>query len=82
MRTSHYSKGLEKKRVKFILAYFQQVDVCIDVSYGGDLIKELLGVTGGGALVMFPLLGSYYLFVIGSLTLVAEMIARTLGIGL
>jgi hypothetical protein len=82
MMTKHYSNYLEKKRAKSILAYFLRVNVCINVSYDGDLIKVLLEVTGGGALVMFLLVGYYYLFIIDSLTLVVDLIARRLGIGL
>ena len=80
--SQHYLNYLEKKHVKFIQAYFLQVNVCINVSYDGDLIKVLLGVIGGGALVMFLLVGYYYLVVIDSLILIADLIVRRLGIGL
>ena len=80
--TKHYSNYLEKKRAKSILTYFLLVNVCINVSYDGDLIKVLLRVINDGALPMFPLAGYYYLFVVDSLVLATDLIARTLDIGL
>ena len=80
--SQHYLNYLEKKHVKFIQAYFLQVNVCINVSYDGDLIKVLLRVISDGALPMFPLAGYYYLFVVDSLMLATDLIARTLDIGL
>jgi hypothetical protein len=73
---------LEKKHVKFIQAYFLQVNVCINVSYDGDLIKVLLRVISDGELPMLPLVGYYYLFAVDSLMLATDLIARTLDIGL
>lgn len=71
---------MEKKRVKSILTYFLQVNVCINVFYDGDLIKVLLGVIGDGASAVFLLVSYYYLFVISNPRLVVDLIARRLDI--